>query len=91
MVANILIKRTSVADQAPAANSLQPGELAVEMASTPPKLWVGVPAGIDATGQRLRGARRSPRDAGNGDAEERLHRRAGGNTGIASPRTTRGN
>jgi hypothetical protein len=47
----IQIFRTSTAGLAPTANSLQQGELAVEMASTPPKLWVGVPVGVDPSGQ----------------------------------------
>lgn len=53
MSARIQIKRTPTANNPPANNSLSQGELAVEMASSPPKLWVGVPTSIDASGQVL--------------------------------------
>lgn len=45
------IKRTSTVNLAPSV--IDEGQLAVEMASTPPKLWVGVPYGIEPTGRRL--------------------------------------
>lgn len=47
----IQIQRTRVPDEAPTA--LEPGQLGVEMASTPPRLWVGVPAEIDPTMRRM--------------------------------------
>ncbi len=48
------VTRTSQPGLAPAAGSLVPGQLAVEMATQPnPRLWVGVPTTIDATGRRL--------------------------------------
>lgn len=48
------ITRTSSPNLAPAAGSLVPGQLAVEMATQPsPRLWVGVPVNIDPTGRRL--------------------------------------
>lgn len=53
MSARIQIKRTPTVNNPPANNSLSQGELAVEMASSPPKLWVGVPTSIDASGQVL--------------------------------------
>lgn len=40
------IRRTQTANAAP--TGLLPGQLSVEMASTPPKLWCGVPVGINA-------------------------------------------
>lgn len=46
----IQIKRTSVPNRAPVG--LLPGQLAVEMASDPPKLWCGVPASIDPSLRR---------------------------------------
>jgi hypothetical protein len=51
MPQKITINRTATPDLAPTA--LLPGELSVEMASIPPKLWVGVPTAIDATGMKL--------------------------------------
>jgi hypothetical protein len=48
------LTRTSTPLNAPAPGSLLPGQLAVEMATQPnPRLWVGVPTTIDATGRRL--------------------------------------
>lgn len=48
------VTRTSSPNLAPAAGSLVPGQLAVEMATQPnPRLWVGVPTTIDPTGRRL--------------------------------------
>jgi hypothetical protein len=47
----IQILRTLTPNQAPA--TLAPGELAIEMASLPPRLWVGVPASVDATGMKM--------------------------------------
>lgn len=44
------ILRTSTPDQAPAADSLVPGALAVEMASAAPRLWVGTPAALGYPG-----------------------------------------
>lgn len=49
-------RRTREPDNPPAEHSLVPGELAVEMASDPPRLWVGVPTDIDETGRRQVGA-----------------------------------
>lgn len=46
----IQFRRTSVPDHAP--DNLVPGQLAVEMASDPLRLWVGVPTSIDPTGRR---------------------------------------
>lgn len=40
------IRRTQTANAAP--TGLLPGQLSVEMASTPPKLWCGVPTAINA-------------------------------------------
>jgi len=51
MVAKVQILRTSTPNQQPAA--LAPGELAIEMATVPPRLWVGVPTAIDAAGMKL--------------------------------------
>lgn len=51
MPVRIQIRRTSTIDLAP--TGLAQGELAVEMASTPPRLWVGVPGSIDVSGRRL--------------------------------------
>ena len=51
MPQKIQILRTSTPNQQPAA--LSPGELAIEMASVPPRLWVGVPTAIDAAGMKL--------------------------------------
>ena len=45
MVSKVLIKRTSTPNSPPA--TLDPGELAVEMA-VPTRLWVGVPPALDA-------------------------------------------
>lgn len=48
------VTRTSQPNLAPAAGSLVPGQLAVEMATQPnPRLWVGVTTNIDPTGRRL--------------------------------------
>lgn len=48
------VTRTSTPLNAPAAGSLLPGQLAVEMATQPsPRMWVGVPTTIDPTGRRL--------------------------------------
>ena len=44
--------RTSIPNHSPISGSLQPGQLAVEMAD-PLRLWVGVPAAIDAAMQKL--------------------------------------
>lgn len=60
MVAAIQIKRTATANNPPANNSLQQGELSVEMATSPPKLWVGVPTTVDATGRILLAQNTSP-------------------------------
>lgn len=49
--ASLRILRTDVPNKAPAF--LAPGELAIEMASTPVKLWVGVPNAIDAKGMKI--------------------------------------
>jgi len=54
MVANVLIKRTSTPNKPPPDGSLQPGELAVEMAN-PCRLWVGVPTSLDFAGKKLIG------------------------------------
>jgi len=51
MSQTVIIKRTLTPDLPPP--TLQPGELAVEMASIPPKLWVGVPTNIDPVGKKL--------------------------------------
>jgi hypothetical protein len=45
MAQSIRIKRTIVPDNPPPA--LADGELAVELNSAVPRLWVGVPTGID--------------------------------------------
>jgi hypothetical protein len=42
----------SVTPNSPPA-TLSPGELAVEMATDPTRLWVGVPTSVDATGKKL--------------------------------------
>lgn len=47
-----LLRRTSTPGNSPASGSLQPGQLAVEMA-VPCRLWVGVPTTLDPTGQKL--------------------------------------
>jgi hypothetical protein len=44
----VQIRRTPVADRVP--TGLRPGQLAVGMADSPPKLYVGVPTTIDQTG-----------------------------------------
>lgn len=46
----IQIRRTRTPNLAP--SGLLPGQLSVEMASNPPRLWVGVPASIDPTLRR---------------------------------------
>lgn len=46
----IQIRRTRTPNLAP--SGLLPGQLSVEMASNPPRLWVGVPADIDPTLRR---------------------------------------
>jgi len=46
----IQIRRTATPDNPPVG--LLPGQLSVEMASDPPRLWVGVPTSIDALGRR---------------------------------------
>jgi len=46
----VFIKRTDIPNRQP--TDLSPGELAVEM-STPTRLWVGVPANLDASGKKL--------------------------------------
>lgn len=54
MPAVIQIKRTTTVNSPPPNNSLQPGELGIELANTAgPRLWVGTPTGIDATGRRI--------------------------------------
>jgi len=45
----IQIRRTATPDNPP--SDLVPGQLAVEMASDPPRLWCGVPATIDPSGR----------------------------------------
>lgn len=52
MVNRVQIKRTSTNNSPPANNTLEPGELAVEM-NTPARLWVGVPTSIDSSGRIL--------------------------------------
>src|SRR6187399_2109591 len=52
MPAPVLIKRTATPNNPPADLSLQPGELALEMAD-PTRLWVGVTTALDATGKKL--------------------------------------
>ncbi len=47
-----LIKRTATPNNPPADGSLQPGELALEMAD-PTRLWVGVTTALDPTGRKL--------------------------------------
>src|SRR3954470_18152450 len=47
----VQIYRTATGGKAPDANSLAEGELVVERASQPAKLWVGVPQSIDASGR----------------------------------------
>jgi hypothetical protein len=47
----VQIYRTATVGKAPDANSLAEGELVVEMASQPAKLWVGVPQSVDASGR----------------------------------------
>src|SRR5262245_60407416 len=49
----IQIRRTRTPDHAPP--DLVPGQLAVEMASSPARLWCGVPTSIDPSGRRLVG------------------------------------
>jgi hypothetical protein len=50
----IYIKRTATANNPPASNSLGEGELFAEMANAiSPRLWIGVPTAVDATGRRL--------------------------------------
>src|SRR5262245_43240333 len=44
------IRRTSTPNLAP--TGLVPGQLAVEMASDPMRLWIGVPTSINAAGRR---------------------------------------
>lgn len=44
------IRRTAIPNESP--GGLAEGQLAVEMASDPPRLWVGVPTSIDPTGRR---------------------------------------
>lgn len=44
------IRRTAAIDNPPAG--LAEGQLAVEMAADPPRLWVGVPTSLDPTGRR---------------------------------------
>jgi len=46
----IQIRRTAILDNPPVG--LVPGQLAVEMANDPPRLWVGVPALVDAAERR---------------------------------------
>lgn len=45
------IRRTLTANNAP--SGLAEGQLACELASDPPKLWVGVPVSLDPSGRRL--------------------------------------
>jgi hypothetical protein len=52
MAQSIRIKRTGTANNPPGPLSLAEGELAVEMNRTVPRLWVGVPTGIDTSGLR---------------------------------------
>src|SRR5215471_7553499 len=49
----IQIRRTATPDNPP--SDLESGQLAVEMASDPPRLWCGVPFDIDPLGRRLLG------------------------------------
>lgn len=51
MSAAVQIKRTLTPDLAPIG--LAEGELALEMASTPPRLWSGAPITIDPSGRIL--------------------------------------
>lgn len=51
MTTSYLHRRTSTASNPPASGSLQPGEFAIEMATSPPRLWVGVPTTVDPTGR----------------------------------------
>ena len=53
MATVIRIRRTLVRDLAPAANSLAVGEMALELASDPVKIWVGVPDTIDPSERKL--------------------------------------
>lgn len=52
------IRRTPTPNAPP--SGLLEGQLAVEMASTPPALWVGVPTAIDPSGRRLLNAAPAP-------------------------------
>lgn len=45
------IRRTAVPNNPP--TDLAEGQLGVEMADNPPKLWIGVPTDIDSSGRRL--------------------------------------
>jgi len=45
----IQIRRTATPDNPP--TDLAPGQLSVEMASQPPRLWCGVPVTIDPSGR----------------------------------------
>lgn len=45
--------RTATTNAAPANNSLAPGQISFEMASTPVKMWLGVDPAINSTGRRL--------------------------------------
>ena len=58
MPGKVQILRTVTPDAAP--TGLLEGELAVEMASTLPRLWVGVPASVDASGRRQLNAAAPP-------------------------------
>ena len=44
------VRRTYTADNVPEANSLPPGQLAVNVADDPMVMWVGVPTTIDPSG-----------------------------------------
>lgn len=52
MVNRIQIKRTSTNANPPADNTLNEGELSIEM-GTPTRLWVGVPTSISSNGKKL--------------------------------------
>ena len=47
------IRRTYTANNPPPPASLREGQLACELASVAPRLWIGVPNNIDPSGQRL--------------------------------------
>jgi hypothetical protein len=51
VVPKVQILRTATPNQPPQA--LAPGEFAIEMASTPPRLWIGVDTTIDPVGMKM--------------------------------------